>query len=74
VAWWRPNAAAGGRGAWVVSWLPLRLLTKQQALAAMMLAETVSKGITPEDQQSIEKVGTRVGLTSPEAIAAVTQG
>jgi hypothetical protein len=73
VAWWRPNAAAGGQGAWVVSWLPLRLLTKQQALAAMMLAETVSKGITPQDQQSIESWAHELGLTSSEAIAAVTQ-
>lgn len=73
VAWWRPNAAAGGPGAWVVSWLPLRLLSKQQALAAMMLAEIVSKGNRPQDQQNIESWAHELGLTSSEAIAAVTQ-
>lgn len=57
----------------MVSWLPLRLLTKQQALAAMMLAEMVSKGIAPQHQQSIESWAHQLGLTSSEAIAAVTR-
>lgn len=72
VAWRRPDAAAGERHAWVVSWLPLRLLTKQQALAAMMLAEAVSTGIRPDDQQRVESWAHELGFTGPEAIARLT--
>jgi hypothetical protein len=39
----------------------------------MMLAEIVSKGIRPQDQQSIESWAHELGLTSSEAIAAITQ-
>ena len=38
----------------------------------MMLAETVSKGITPKNQQNIESWAHELGLTTSEAIAAVT--
>ena len=44
---------------------------QQQALAAMMLAEIVSKTIRAQDQQSIESWAHELGLTSSEAIAAV---
>jgi hypothetical protein len=72
VAWWNPDAAADGRGAWVVSWLPQRLLTKEQALAAMMVADTVAKGATPYDQRDIESWAAELGLTVPEAVARLT--
>src|ERR1700681_4579018 len=35
------HAAADGNGAWIVSWMPARLLTQSQALHAMTIAETV---------------------------------
>jgi hypothetical protein len=72
MAWRRPDAAAGERGAWVVSWLPLQLLTKQQALAAMMLAQAASRGIRPDDQQRVEGWAHELGLTGSEAIARLT--
>jgi hypothetical protein len=37
-----PDAAAVGSGAWIVSWLPQRLLTRNQAITAMTLAEAVA--------------------------------
>lgn len=37
-----PDRAANGHGAWIVSWLPLRALTRDQAITAMTLAETVN--------------------------------
>jgi hypothetical protein len=40
----RPHAAADGSGAWVVSWLPERLLTRNEAITAMTLAERVTAG------------------------------
>ena len=44
-ATFEPDAAADGSGAWVVSWLPGRLLTHSQAVTAMMLAEVVAEGV-----------------------------
>jgi hypothetical protein len=55
----------------MVSWLPLRLLTKQQALAAMMLAQAASSGIGPDDQR-VESWAHELGLTGSEAIARLT--
>lgn len=38
-----PDAAADGNGAWVVSWLPgRRLLTRNQAITALTLAESIN--------------------------------
>ena len=73
VAWRRPNAPAGERGAWVVSWLPLRRLTREQALAAMMLAEAVRRGIRPDEHQRVESWAHELGLTGSEAIARLTK-
>lgn len=39
---WSADAAADGHGAWIVSWLPQRLLTRNQAITAMTLAEAVA--------------------------------
>ena len=72
VVWRRPDATAGERRVWVVSWLPRRLLTKQQALAAMMLAEAVSTGIRPDDQQRVKSWAHELGFTGPEVIARLT--
>lgn len=36
------HAAANGQGAWIVSWLPLRLLDRNRAITAMTIAEAVS--------------------------------
>jgi hypothetical protein len=44
VARWSPDAAADGQGAWRVSWLPLRLLTQDQAVTALSMAEQVAEG------------------------------
>lgn len=42
-AQYSPEAAADGQGAWVVSWLPQRLLTRNQAITAMTIAETATE-------------------------------
>jgi|ERR1700733_14395875 len=39
-----PDAAADGEGAWVVSWIPARLFTRDQARTAMVLAQHVAEG------------------------------
>jgi hypothetical protein len=38
------HAAADGQGAWVVSCLPARVLTRNQAITALTVAELLSTG------------------------------
>ena len=44
-----PDAAAEGQGAWVVSGLPRRLFTRDQAITAMVLAERLAAGYGDDD-------------------------
>ena len=43
------HAAADGQGAWVVSGLPRRLFTRNQAITAMVLAERLAAGYGDND-------------------------
>jgi len=43
------NAAADGRGAWIVSDHPSRLFTRNQAITAMVLAERLAAGYGDDD-------------------------
>jgi hypothetical protein len=43
------HAAADGQGAWVVSGLPRRLFTRNQAITAMVLAERLAAGYGDDD-------------------------
>jgi hypothetical protein len=43
------HAAADGRGAWIVSGLPRRLFTRDQAISAMVLAERLAAGYGDDD-------------------------
>jgi hypothetical protein len=43
------HAAADGRGAWVVSCLPNRLLTRDQAITALTVAELLEIGHADND-------------------------
>jgi hypothetical protein len=42
-------AAADGQGAWIVSGLPRRLFTRNQAITAMVLAERLAAGYGDDD-------------------------
>jgi len=44
-----PNAAADGQGAWIISGLPRRLFTRNQAITAMVLAERLAAGYGDDD-------------------------
>ena len=48
------HAAADGQGAWVVSGLPRRLFTRNQAITAMVLAERLAAGYGHDDPFVIE--------------------
>jgi hypothetical protein len=43
------HAAADGQGAWIVSGLPRRLFTRNQAITAMVLAERLAAGYGDDD-------------------------
>ena len=43
------HAAADGHGAWIVSWHPVRLFTRNQAITAMVLAERLAAGHGDDD-------------------------
>lgn len=43
------SQAADGQGAWIVSGLPHRLFTRDQAITAMVLAERLSAGYGDDD-------------------------
>lgn len=46
----KPGATVeGGPAAWTVTWLPGRLLTRNQAITAMTIAEVVAEHDTPGD-------------------------
>ncbi|MBV9796171.1 MAG: hypothetical protein JO016_19795 [Actinobacteria bacterium] len=44
-----PDAAADGQGTWVVSGLPSRLFTRNQAITTMVLAERLAAGYGNDD-------------------------
>ena len=46
---YRAHAAADGQGAWVVSGIPRRLFTRNQAITAMVLAERLAAGYGDND-------------------------
>jgi hypothetical protein len=43
------HTAADGQGAWVVSGLPRRFFTRNQAITAMVLAERLAAGFGDDD-------------------------
>ena len=43
------QAAIDGRGAWIVSGLPRRLFSRNQAITAMVLAERLAAGYSDDD-------------------------
>ena len=43
------HPAADGHGAWIVSGLPRRLFTRNQAITAMVLAERLAAGYGDDD-------------------------
>ena len=43
------HAAADGHGAWIVSGLPHRVFTRNQAITAMVLAERLAAGYGDDD-------------------------
>lgn len=66
---WSQHAAADGQGAWVVSWLSgRRLLTRNQAITAMTLAEMVAAGDPLVSSRLFESWASELGLPARQAL------
>jgi hypothetical protein len=68
--------APGHEPAWHVSWLPGRLLDRNSAITAMVLADVVVAGEVDAGHRiwpQIEGWAAELGLTAPDALAWVSQ-
>ena len=66
---------------WTVTWLPDRILSRDQAISAMTIAETVG-AIAPDADPGtynsqfwtlVDSLAGELGLTGPDAIARVSE-
>jgi hypothetical protein len=67
---------APGHAAWHVSWLPGRLMDRNTAITAMVLADVVAPGDVHAEHQiwpHIESWAAELGLIAPDALAWVSQ-
>lgn len=71
--WW-PDAAADDGGVWVVSWLPLRRLDRNQAITAMNLAELVTTGryLNVHGRALLRAWAEELDLADGDVVAAIT--
>lgn len=65
-----PDPVPGERG-WVVSWMPERVLSRNQAITAMTIAEAVAQQ-GDHAHALIGSLAHELGMTGPEAIRRVT--
>lgn len=68
--------APGRQPGWEVSWLPGRLLDRNTAITAMILADTAAKADLHEGHRlwpHIQSWAAELGLTAPDAIARAAQ-
>ena len=68
--------ALGHQHGWEVSWLPGRLLDRNTAITAMILADTTAQADLHEGHRlwpHIQGWAAELGLTGPDAIAQVSQ-
>jgi hypothetical protein len=66
----------GHPGAWEVSWLPGRLLDRNTAITAMLLADIAGSGAPQAGDRlwpHIEGWAAETGLTAPDALARISQ-
>lgn len=68
--------APGHEHAWIVSWLPGRLLDRNSAITAMVLADVVATDDVHAGHRlrpHIESWAAELGLTAPDVLAWVSQ-
>ena len=70
-----PHSTRPDGDGWAVTWLPGRVLTSNQAITAMVLAETVAGGIgDPTDKRwlFIEGWANELGMTGADAVGKIS--
>jgi hypothetical protein len=68
------SAQAEGKG-WAVTWLPGRVLTRNQPTTAMVLAETVAGGVSDHTDKRwlfIESWANDLGMTGAAAVGKIS--
>jgi hypothetical protein len=70
------SAREVGDGGWELSWLPGRILGRDQAISGMTLAETVASGVRPGDSRwpLLDVLAAELGLSGPDALARASTG
>lgn len=68
-----PHTATAGKDGWLVTWLPGRPLTQNQAVTAMLIAETIGTGATGTFWSHLDGWAAELGLDSAAAIGAASQ-
>jgi len=61
---------------WEVSWLPGRVLDRNQAVTAMTIAETVGRGVRLSDDPiwpHLDGWATELGLSGPDAVVRASE-
>lgn len=68
-----PHSARGEGGVWIVTWLPGRALTRNQAITAMMLTEAVAEGSDHTGKRWLFIGGwaDELGITGTDAVAKI---
>lgn len=58
------------RGLWRLSWLPGRIVTRNQAITGMTLAESLKHDLRPQDSrwQVLDQWASELGLTGANAV------
>lgn len=61
-------------GGWVLSWLPGRVLTRNQAVSGLLLADTAGDGLEPGDSRwpALDSWARELDLSGPEAVVRVS--
>ncbi len=70
-----PHSARPDGDGWAVTWLPGRVLTRNQAITAMVLAETVAGGPcdhTDKQWLFIESWANELGMTGADAVGKIS--
>jgi hypothetical protein len=68
--------APGHEHAWEVSWLPGRLMDRNSAITAMVLADTAGSGDLQHGHRlwpHLQSWAAELGLTAPDALARTSQ-
>ena len=70
-----PHSARAEGDGWTVTWLPGRVLTRNQATTAMVLAETVAGGVGDHADKQwlfIEEWANELGITGADAVDKIS--